>query len=68
MYNATKVTGNMAVLAVFYFFLGLYVPGKLHQPPTINPVIGGEKESNRRTKGSVMMYKYMLRQRRKTLA
>jgi very-long-chain (3R)-3-hydroxyacyl-CoA dehydratase len=29
MYNATKVTGNMAVLAVFYFFLGLYVPGKL---------------------------------------
>lgn len=29
MYNATKVTGNIAVLAVFYFFLGLYVPGKL---------------------------------------
>ncbi|KAJ5388955.1 uncharacterized protein N7496_000023 [Penicillium cataractarum] len=43
MYNATKVTGNLAVLAVFYFFLGLYVPG------------------------SVMMYKYMLRQRRKVL-
>ncbi|KAJ5464359.1 uncharacterized protein N7458_000045 [Penicillium daleae] len=43
MYNATKSISNMAVLGVFYFFLGLYVPG------------------------SVMMYKYMLRQRRKIL-
>ncbi|KAJ5890339.1 uncharacterized protein N7473_006567 [Penicillium subrubescens] len=44
MYSSTKFTGNIAVLALFYFFLGLYVPG------------------------SVMMYKYMLKQRRKVLA
>ncbi|KAF3385479.1 hypothetical protein F1880_001726 [Penicillium rolfsii] len=44
MYSSTKFTGNIAVLGIFYFFLGLYAPG------------------------SVMMYKYMLKQRRKVLA
>lgn len=28
MYNATTVTTNWAVVGIFYFFLGLYVPGK----------------------------------------
>jgi very-long-chain (3R)-3-hydroxyacyl-CoA dehydratase len=28
MYNSTKFTGNIAVLGLFYFFLGLYVPGE----------------------------------------
>ena len=27
MYQATTVTANKAVAALFYFFLGLYVPG-----------------------------------------
>ncbi|KAJ5860545.1 uncharacterized protein N7529_007855, partial [Penicillium soppii] len=44
MYKATTVTNNWAVAGIFYFFLGLYVPG------------------------SVMMYSYMLKQRRKVLA
>ncbi|KAJ6079251.1 hypothetical protein N7467_009004 [Penicillium canescens] len=44
MFQATKVTDNQPVAAIFAFFLGLYVPG------------------------SVMMYSYMLKQRRKVLA
>ncbi|KAJ5746578.1 hypothetical protein N7520_011760 [Penicillium odoratum] len=44
MYKATTAATNWAVLSIFYFFLGLYVPG------------------------SVMMYSYMLKQRRKVLA
>lgn len=28
MYQATTVATNLAVTALFYFFLGLYVPGK----------------------------------------
>ncbi|KAJ6005391.1 hypothetical protein N7451_003335 [Penicillium sp. IBT 35674x] len=44
MYKATTIATNWAVLGIFYFFLGLYVPG------------------------SVMMYSYMLKQRRKVLA
>lgn len=28
MYKATTVATNWAVLGIFYFFLGLYVPGK----------------------------------------
>ncbi|KAJ5654530.1 hypothetical protein N7490_001533 [Penicillium lividum] len=44
MYKATTAATNWAVLGIFYFFLGLYVPG------------------------SVMMYSYMLKQRRKVLA
>ncbi|KAJ5740566.1 hypothetical protein N7493_000438 [Penicillium malachiteum] len=43
MYQATTATTNWAVLALYYFFLGLYVPG------------------------SIMMYSYMLKQRRKVL-
>ncbi|CAG7951790.1 unnamed protein product [Penicillium salamii] len=44
MYNATNVAEHWAVTSIFYFFLGLYVPG------------------------SVMMYSYMLKQRRKVMA
>ncbi|RAL10896.1 putative membrane protein [Aspergillus homomorphus CBS 101889] len=44
MFRALRVTGSWWVVALFGFFLGLYLPG------------------------SVMMYKYMVRQRRKVLA
>ncbi|KAJ5246029.1 hypothetical protein N7468_001012 [Penicillium chermesinum] len=44
MYQATTETSNWAVQALFYFFLGLYIPG------------------------TVMMFSYMLKQRRKMLA
>ncbi|KAJ5294259.1 hypothetical protein PENANT_c028G01999 [Penicillium antarcticum] len=44
MLQATKVTENMPLAALYAFFLGLYLPG------------------------SVMMYSYMFKQRRKVLA
>ncbi|KAJ5590876.1 hypothetical protein N7450_004848 [Penicillium hetheringtonii] len=46
MYKVTSVTTSWALIGLFYFFLGLYLPAK----------------------GSVMMYKYMLRQRQKVLS
>jgi very-long-chain (3R)-3-hydroxyacyl-CoA dehydratase len=38
MYRATTVTTNWAVASIFYFFLGLYVPGEYHS--ILNSVFG----------------------------
>ncbi|KAJ5934262.1 hypothetical protein N7466_003809 [Penicillium verhagenii] len=64
MYKATTIASNWAVLGIFYFFLGLYVPGK-HSNSF--PQVASAAVSNLRYIGSVMMYSYMLKQRRKVL-
>lgn len=67
MYQATTVTTNLAVAGIFYFFLALYAPGK-HS--TIFNRFACSRSSNNSPwiVGSVMMYSYMLKQRRKVLA
>lgn len=61
MYRATTVTTNLLISGILYFFLGLYAPGESLTAQMIPNAMSNEI-------GSVMMYSYMVRQRRKTLS
>lgn len=68
VYKAAIVTGSMTVTAIFYFCLGLYAPGESTQSIHDNDLVKRKQCSKNSGKGAVMMYMYMLTQRRKILA
>lgn len=70
MYRAAVVASSWAVTGIFYFFLGLYAPGEFDSlglrlgigaMVLVICLVWADKA------GSVMMYSYMLKQRRKAL-
>jgi very-long-chain (3R)-3-hydroxyacyl-CoA dehydratase len=65
MYRAAGVTSSSLVAGIFYFCLGLYAPGEWTYCYVFVMIVISDPADK---SGSIMMYSYMLKQRRKTLA